>query len=358
MEEKAKKVQRSPLGRGLAALISQPAVPITPKKEIEGNVVIQNNVLETKADNNTVTNLNTQSGDRQPKLAKIVSIPQISVQEMNSTVRYVDINNLINNPKQPRVKFKEAEIIELAASLKQLGVLQPIVVRNSKDQPGKLEIVAGERRWRASKLAGLEQVPVTIKDLTDLETLEISIVENVQRENLNPIEQAVAYQRLIDEFNLSHEEVADRIGKDRTTVSNIVRILKLSKDVQSLIAEGKFSLGHAKALLGIKDQNAQISLARKVINENLSVRALENLISRVAILDVGAVKRPKSKSSSSQDAANDLLIDRLRRTLGTKVQIKQSAAGKGAIQIEFFSADELGRIVDTICPFSEEKVSY
>jgi ParB family chromosome partitioning protein len=342
MEDKVKKVGRAALGRGLAALISQPPVPIA-----ASNTAIaenQNTVIKS-----TTTAEIAPKKAEVGKLATIVSLPKLAAPEVEAIVRYVEITSLINNPKQPRERFKEAEIIELASSLKQLGVLQPIVVRPSKVETGKLEIVAGERRWRAAKLAGLTTVPVVIKDLSDLETLEISIVENVQRENLNALEQAVAYQRLIDEFNLSHEEVADRIGKDRATVTNIVRILKLCKEVQGYIADGKISLGHAKALISIKDPNAQISLAKKVINEQLPVRALEALVARVAVLDVGTAKRAKTSRNSTTSSNHDELLERLRRSLGTKVAIKQSSQSRGTITIEYFSPEELTRLVDTIC---------
>lgn len=346
MEEKKKPI-KSALGRGLAALISQPAVSV----KMTGN-------LANKFDNETVLvfESNNIAKDSAPT-GKIVPLPtslmqQVANQLENSQAEgllMLSPDRLINNPNQPREEFKESEIIELASSINKLGVLQPIVVRPSNLEVGKYEIVAGERRWRASKLAALDLVPVIVKDLSERETLEISIVENVQRENLNPLEQAKAYNRLMLEFNLSHEEVADRVGKDRATVTNIVRILKLNKEVQSLLGEGKITLGHAKALLGIKDGNGQLSLAKKVVNEQLSVRALEALVSRVSVLDDGKARKAKLNSNSTDsDASIAELTERLRRALGTKVQLKGKQS-RGMIQIEYFSADELDRLLEKIC---------
>lgn len=323
MEEKIKKPIRSALGRGLSALISQTAVPVAfdaPAKD-EGAVekVIDMRTREPVSD------------------------------EPARGVLYIPVDKIVNNPAQPRQDFKEAELVELAASIKRLGVLQPLVVRRVEGS-GQFEIVAGERRWRASKLAGVAQVPAVVRELSERDALEIAIVENVQRENLNPIEQATAYQRLIQEFSLSQEEVAEQVGKDRASISNILRLLKLPKEVQSYLQEGKLTLGHAKAILSIKDPNGQLSLAKKVLNEHLSVRALESLVSRVVVLDAGKIAKDRSEIPPGADRSD--LIDtteRLRRTLGTKVLMKHHATGKGSIVIEYFSEVELERIVERIC---------
>jgi ParB family chromosome partitioning protein len=339
MEDKVKKIARSGLGRGLAALISQQPMPVT--------VNSGNNSINLNQGTSISTNSNLQ-----PVGGKL---PSYSAQDLsnlpieNATVQYVSIEKITNNSAQPRQEFGEGEIVELAASIKKLGVLQPIVVRPSPKEQGKYEIVAGERRWRASKLAALTSVPVVIKSLDDREALEIGIVENVQRENLNPLELAKAYNRLAQEFSLSQEEIADRVGKDRATVSNILRILKLSPELHGYINESKLSLGHAKALLAIKDPKAQISLGKKAVNEQLSVRALEMLVNRVAVLDIGKARR--LKKNQEQDVTDELreTNERLRRALATKVSIKKSRGEKGSITIEYFSNSELDRIVEKIC---------
>lgn len=329
MDEKSKKPQRMALGRGLSALISSNAVPVASP--------MVSSMAEAAS--------NPSSAD------KIVEMPRTN----NQLVRYVSINSVLNNPEQPRTDFKQQELEELSGSIKQLGVLQPVLVRPSRVSPDGFEIVAGERRWRAAKLAGVSQLPVIVKDLSDKEMLEISIVENVQRENLNPIEQAKAFQRLSDSFSLSHEEIADRVGKDRATVSNAMRLLKLPKEVQELLSDSKISVGHAKTLLAIKDAHAQISLAKKVVAEELSVRDLEGLVSRVVVLDAGKpIAREKNLAALSKIGGEfSDSAEKLRRVLGTKVGIKARRGGKGKIEIEYFSEAELDRILELI--FSLEK---
>lgn len=323
--KKSGKQSKSVLGRGLSALISSP-VPIQPQREepiavqgLVGNLAVQNQ--------NDAASDSSSSGPR-----------------------FLQIEALVNNPAQPRQEFKEAEIIELAESIRALGVIQPILVRPAKGEASKYEIVAGERRWRASKLAGLKQVPCIIQDLDDRETLEIALVENIQRSDLNPVEEAKAYQRLMEEFSLSQEEVAQRVGKDRASVSNFIRVLRLPSSVIELLREGKLSMGHAKAILTIKEPNAQISLAKKVINENLSVRALETIVSRVVVLDTNQATKPKkSKIAGEQINPFPEVVDRMRNSLGTKVIVKHHNSGRGKIEIEYFSEQELDRLVEQIC---------
>lgn len=319
------KPSRSVLGRGLSALISSP-VPVK-------------QTTETIASNpNQVDNKISTSND-------------ININPLNS-VTYAKIELVINNPSQPRQEFKEAELQELCASIKALGVLQPILVRKSRTELGKLEIVAGERRWRAAKLANLTQVPVIIKDISDLETLEVALVENIQRANLNPIEEAQTYQRLMEQFGLGQQEVAERVGKDRASVSNYLRILKLPNVIIDLIKEGKLTIGHAKALLTIKEPAAQISLAKKVVDENLSVRGLEAITSRVVVLDSSKSKSilaKKSGAGSEGVSHFPEVVDRMRTALGTKVSIKHHESGRGRIEIEYFSEQELDRVVEAIC---------
>lgn len=314
MEAKDKK---KALGRGLSALISSPAVPI--KKAM------------------------IDRGTRPVARAKS-QVEIIKSEDGETEVQFLDISSVINNPKQPRQHFEESELVELAESIKNLGVLQPIVVRPSASVNGKFEIVAGERRWRASQKASLTQLPVIIKDLDDRQALEIAVVENVQRSNLSPIEEARAYQRLMSEFSLTQQEVADRVGKDRTSVSNFIRLLKLPVKILDLLAENKITMGHAKAILTVKEPSAQLSLAEKVVKENLSVRALEAIVSRVVVLDPS--KRKKISADKIGSAAFPEVCERLRKALGTKVGIIHNKAGRGKIVIEYFSERELDRLAD------------
>ena len=352
MEDRVKKIARSGLGRGLAALISQPPMPVAvPANKLSAVTPgqVSNDVLATGTEFPASQSQDLTHGGAALKLYSGPDLLKTTITN-DAIANYVSINDVINNPLQPRQEFKESEIVELAASIKKLGVLQPIVVRPSKLELGKYEIIAGERRWRASKLAALLKVPVIIKEIDDREALEIAIVENVQRENLNALEQARAYQRLADEFSLSQEEIAERVGKDRATVSNTMRILKLSAEIHPYINEGKLSLGHAKALLSIKDPKAQISLAKKTILEQLSVRALEQLVGRVIVLDGGKAKRSSPKNEADQNSAEmDETTEKLRRALATKVLIKKSRGQKGAIVIDYFSTEELERLVERIC---------
>jgi ParB family chromosome partitioning protein len=262
-------------------------------------------------------------------------------------VSYLPIEQLRPNPTQPRQHFAEQEIAELSDSIKALGVLQPILVRPRDDH---YQIVAGERRYRAATRAGLPQVPVIIKEFDDRQTLEVALVENVQRHNLNPLEEAKGYQRLIDEFSLTAMEVAERVGKDRATVANIVRILRLPPAVQELIADGRISLGHAKAILTVKEPSAQINLAQKVIDEGLSVRALEAIVGRVVVFDSGSKKNVLKGSPDDgvlrgdKSAGYPELEERLRNIVGTKVQIHRGKNG-GSIELHFYSDEELDRLV-------------
>lgn len=325
MDSKSKKPIKPALGRGLSALISSPVPIFRSQATTEGGAAI--------------------------KIEEIQSVSKPTPSNTNN-VQYIEISKILNNPSQPRQEFNESEILELSLSLKKLGVLQPILVRPSKKDSEYYEIIAGERRWRAAKLAGLIEVPVIVKDLDDRETLEVAIVENVQRENLNPIEQAQAYQRLSDEFKLSQEEIAEKVGKDRASVSNVMRLLKLPKEIIQNLKEGKLTIGHAKAILSIKDPSAQLSLSRKVVTEELSVRALESLVSRVVVLDAGrtAKKLNRISANDSQNEANyPEAHERLRRALGTKVKIKEVLSGRGRIEIEYFSEQELDRIIEKIC---------
>lgn len=256
----------------------------------------------------------------------------------------VKITKVEPNRSQPRKNFDEDALLELSESIKQFGVLQPLLVQDKKDY---YEIIAGERRWRAAKLAGLKKVPVIVKHLTTQEIVEISLIENIQRENLNPIEEAVAYKRLLNEFNLKQDEIAERVSKSRTAVTNSMRLLKLNEKVQEMVIDDMISTGHARALLGITDEDKQYAMAQKIFDEKLSVRETEKLVK----------KMQKQKETPPKTVDQDLekyaviyqdLAEKMKGILGTKVSINQKNAKSGKIEIEYYSPDELDRIYELL----------
>ena len=252
----------------------------------------------------------------------------------------VNITKVEPNREQPRKNFDEDALLELSESIKQYGLLQPILVQDRKDY---YEIIAGERRWRAAKLAGLKQVPVIIKNLTDQEIVEISLIENIQRENLNPIEEAQAYKRLLNEFHLKQDEVAERVSKSRTAVTNSMRLLKLSDDVQRMVIDEMITTGHARALLGVEDPAKQYNIAQRIFDEKLSVREVEKIVK-----NMGKPVKPKKEKvvDKSMQVIYDDISEKLKTQLGTKVNIVPKEDGSGKIEIEFYSHDELDRILD------------
>ena len=253
----------------------------------------------------------------------------------------VDINKVEPNRDQPRKNFDEDALEELADSIRQVGLIQPIVVQ---DRKGYYEIIAGERRWRACKKAGLKEIPVIIRNFTEQEIVEISIIENIQREDLNPIEEAMAYKRLLEEFNLKQDEVAEKVSKNRTTITNSLRLLKLTDDVQQMIVDGKLSTGHARAIISIEDPAKQLEIAEKIFDEKMSVREVEKYIKS---LDKPA--KPKKKVNASLQVVYDNIEEQLKLMLGTKVSIlSKSTEGSGKLEIEFYNHDDLERIVEII----------
>ena len=252
----------------------------------------------------------------------------------------VKINEVEPNREQPRKDFDEDSLMELADSIKQFGILQPLIVQKKKDY---YEIIAGERRWRAAKLAGIKEVPIIIKDYSNQEIVEISLIENIQRENLNPIEEAMAYKRLLEEFNLKQDEVAERVSKSRTAVTNSMRLLKLSDRVQQMIVDDMISTGHARALLAIDDEEQQYMLANKIFDEKLSVRETEKLVKELK----NPKKEVKKVKQERMFVYNDL-ADHMKNIIGTKVSVNPKANGKGKIEIEYYSEEELERIYDLI----------
>lgn len=260
--------------------------------------------------------------------------------EIGKDVVYVKIGKVEPNREQPRKNFDEDTLLELSESLKQYGVLQPLLVQDKKDY---YEIIAGERRWRAAKLAGLKEVPVIIKKLTDQEIVEISLIENIQRENLNPIEEALAYKRLLEEFSLKQDEVAERVSKSRTAVTNSMRLLKLDDRVQQMVIDELISTGHARTLLGITDNEQQYSLAQQIFDEKLSVRETEKLIKKI---QNPKVETTKVQGDNSMTVFYEDIEQKLKNIMGTKVSINHKDNKKGKIEIEYYSNDELERIVE------------
>ena len=251
--------------------------------------------------------------------------------------RLVKISSVEPNLNQPRRHFDEDALLELSESIKQYGVLQPLLVSDKKDY---FEIIAGERRWRAAKMAGLKEVPVVVKEFTDQEIVEISLIENIQREDLNPIEEAMAYKRLMEEFHLKQDEIADRVAKSRTAVTNSMRLLKLSSKVQEMVIADMISAGHARALLGISDEALQETTAMKVFDEKLSVRETEKLVKNL----VSPAKKIKTERNTAEDAIYESLEEKMKGIMGTKVSIQRKKNNKGKIEIEYYSRDELERI--------------
>ena len=256
----------------------------------------------------------------------------------------IDIKKVEPNREQPRKKFDEDALIELSESIKQFGVLQPLLCQERDDY---YEIIAGERRWRAVKIAGIKEVPVIIKKLSEQEIMEISLIENLQREDLNPIEEALAYKRLIDEFKLKQDEVAERVSKSRTAVTNAMRLLKLNEKVQQMVIDEMLTTGHARALLGIEDQDIQYVLAQQIFDQKLSVRDTEKLVKSMQNEKKGKKKEPEKLDSKLLAIYSDL-EEQMKKIMGTKVLINSKNSNSGKIEIEYYSQDELDRIIDLI----------
>ncbi len=320
--------KKKALGRGLGSLLGgasgASANPLNQNMQVESS-----KSLAASASVST----NTQSAP--------VAVAPV---DPESKVWKVAIDKLQSGEYQPRQHFDKEALQELAQSIRENGILQPIVARRTKS--GKLEIIAGERRWRASQLAGLHEVPVLLRDYDDKQALELAIVENIQREDLNPIEEAEGYSRLISEFKLSQQQVAEKVGRDRATVANAVRLLSLPEQVKEMISANDLSVGHAKVLLSLQDIRKQIELAKKVVNEKIAVRKLEKLVQ-----SANKGEELEVPSVASANAVKDRLVasmaEELQKLLGTKVSIDYSDA-KGKISIHFYSDDELSNIADRL----------
>ena len=261
--------------------------------------------------------------------------------ESKEKVLLININLVEPNREQPRKKFREEGIEELASSIAQYGIIQPLLVQKRDDY---YEIIAGERRWRAARKAGLKEVPVILKDYSDKEAVEISLIENIQREDLNPIEEALAYERLINEFEMTQEQVAGRVSKSRSAVTNSLRLLKLEADIRGMLISGELSEGHARAILGLPDPDAQKALAERVVKEKLSVRDTEKIVKKL----MSQISRRTKKRDFEKEAILSNLSEQLKTILGTKVSIHEGARHKGRIEIEYYSDDELNRIFEML----------
>lgn len=252
-------------------------------------------------------------------------------------VETLKITEVEPNREQPRKNFDEDALLELADSIKQYGVIQPLIVQKKSDH---YEIIAGERRWRAAKMAGVKEIPVIIKDYTDQQVMEISLIENIQREDLNPIEEAMAYKNLMEEFHLKQDEIAEKVSKSRTAVTNSMRLLKLDKRVQQMMIDDMISAGHARTLITIEDPDAQYNIATKIFDEKLSVRETEKLVKLLQKPEVKKEKVEKVNSFIYKD-----IEEKMKAILGTKVTVDHKSNNKGKISIEYYSNEELERIL-------------
>ena len=303
--------KKSGLGRGLDALFPEKTVQSKPK------------TVKTVKEEKKVE----------------VDTKKSSQQETSNGERMMKISMIEPNREQPRKKFDEDALQELSESIKQYGILQPLLVSDKKDY---YEIVTGERRWRAAKMAGLKEVPVVVKEFSTQEIVEISLIENIQREDLNPVEEAMAYKRLIDEFHLKQDEIAERVSKSRTAVTNSMRLLKLDSRVQQMMVDEMISAGHARAILAISDPEQQYNAAMKVFDEKLSVRETEKLVKSI----LTPTKKKPVVSNPTEDAIYESLEEKMKGITGTRVFIHRKKNNKGKIEIEYYSRDDLDRIID------------
>lgn len=303
--------KRKGLGKGINNLIPETdVIRSTPKKKTEKKEVVKEVVKEV--------------------------IKEVKVPVPGDTM--MKISDIEPNREQPRKNFDKEALQELADSIKQFGIIQPIVVQKKDDY---YEIIAGERRWRAAKLAKLKEVPVIIKEYSDREVMEIALIENIQRKDLNPIEEALAYKSLIDEYSLKQEELANRVSKSRTAIANSMRLLKLTDSVQNMLINDEISMGHARALLTLEQEDLQIEAAKTIVSKGLSVRDTEKLVK--SILNPKQVKLP---IPSAEAVIYDAIANKLREKMGTKVSINHKKNGKGKIEIEYYSQEELERLLE------------
>ena len=317
-------VKRGGLGKGLDSMI--PILDSTATKKKTGRTAIDKEALQNAA---------KEAHKHQKEKMEFEGKP-------GEQVQIVKLTKVEPSREQPRKQFDADALQELAESIKQFGVLQPLLVQKKEDY---YEIIAGERRWRASKLAGLKEVPVIVKEFTEQEAVEISLIENIQREDLNPIEEAMAYKRLMEEFHLKQDAIAERVSKSRTAVTNSMRLLKLDDRVQQMLIDEMISTGHARALLALESKDAQAEAAVKVFDEKLSVRETERLVKE--LLNPVQKKEEKPKNQAEELVYKNL-EEKIKQIIGSKVAINRRTDNKGRIEIEYYSEAELERIVELL----------
>lgn len=317
-------VKRGGLGKGLDSMI--PVLDSTATKKKTGRTAIDKEALQNAA---------KEAHKHQKEKMEFEGKP-------GEQVQIVKLTKVEPSREQPRKQFDADALQELAESIKQFGVLQPLLVQKKEDY---YEIIAGERRWRASKLAGLKEVPVIVKEFTEQEAVEISLIENIQREDLNPIEEAMAYKRLMEEFHLKQDAIAERVSKSRTAVTNSMRLLKLDDRVQQMLIDEMISTGHARALLALESKDAQAEAAVKVFDEKLSVRETERLVKE--LLNPVQKKEEKPKNQAEELVYKNL-EEKIKQIIGSKVAINRRTDNKGKIEIEYYSQEELERIVELL----------
>ena len=317
-------VKRGGLGKGLDSMI--PVLDSTATKKKTGRTAIDKEALQNAA---------KEAHKHQKEKMEFEGKP-------GEQVQIVKLTKVEPSREQPRKQFDADALQELAESIKQFGVLQPLLVQKKEDY---YEIIAGERRWRASKLAGLKEVPVIVKEFTEQEAVEISLIENIQREDLNPIEEAMAYKRLMEEFHLKQDAIAERVSKSRTAVTNSMRLLKLDDRVQQMLIDDMISTGHARALLALESKDAQAEAAVKVFDEKLSVRETERLVKE--LLNPVQKKEEKPKNQAEELVYKNL-EEKIKQIIGSKVAINRRTDNKGKIEIEYYSQEELERIVELL----------
>jgi ParB family transcriptional regulator, chromosome partitioning protein len=270
------------------------------------------------------------------------------VDEPRDGVRTIAVEEIHPSPGQPRTQFHDARLEELAASIRTQGIIQPLIVRARAGQDG-YELIAGERRWRAAQRAGLHEVPAVVRDVAPTQAFEMALVENLQREDLNPLEEAAAYQRLVDEFGYTQEQLSDRVGKERSTVANALRLLRLPESVRALLAEGRLSMGHARALLGLEAAAAMEKLARRIVSAEMSVRRVEELVRRARGDGKPSTAPVPTAARRPSTSARDLAI-RLTRALGTRVEVVEVGQERGQIAIHYHSLDQLDALLERLLP--------
>ena len=321
--------------------ISEPIQEIMEEKSESGNQLGSDMISSDKS-----TDSNDSYSETEDEIASSTEDVDVYDSSLESndkgdSVLIMKISSVEPNRDQPRKHFSEEGIEELASSIKQYGIIQPLLVQKREDY---YEIIAGERRWRAAMKAGLKEVPVIVKDYSNREAVEISLIENIQREDLNPIEEALAYDRLIQEFELTQEQVAGRVSKSRSAVTNSLRLLKLADDVRQMVIAGDISEGHARTLLGLPNEEMQRLLAERIVKEKLSVRETEKLVKK---LTSNTPKKTKARDYQKEAILGNL-SEQLKVILGTKVSITEKGKSKGKIEIEYYSDDELNRIFEML----------